>query len=256
MSKQSNDRVVNYGNSWKQITIGDTRFYKKEDNFFPSVSFILSSYPKNKQFQNWLKEKGSEADEIVSLASIQGTKIHKAIETLLEGKELIWVEENGFINYSVDEWLMITRFQEFWDVNKPKLIHSEIHIYSDVYKYAGTIDLILEINKELWIVDIKTSNSLHTVYELQTAAYAIAYNEHNDRKIDRTGILWLKSNTRKADKNNKTMRGKGWILKEFDRKYPESFEIFKHVQAIWSIENPNFKPVTEMYVNSVKLILN
>ena len=54
-------------------------------------------------------------------------------------------------------------------------------------------DLIVEMDGERWLLDVKTSNNLHRSYNLQLAAYAKAWEEMFGQKIDRTGILWLKS---------------------------------------------------------------
>lgn len=251
------DRIVTYEDGWTQITINDQRYYCKNKEYYPSVTYILSVYPKGKYFENWIKAKGEAADDIAQEAAAKGTAVHKAIELMLQGHEPKWIEENGYINYSFEEWLMVLRFAEFWNKNKPKLIKSEFHIFSDNYKYAGTIDLVLEIDKKLWIVDIKTSNAVHTIHELQLSSYAIAWNEHfPDQPISNVGILWLKSNTRKPDKQGEKLQGKGWQLKTFDRGYAENFEIFKKVYDIFKIENPILKPVTEIYPNNIKLDLS
>ena len=254
---RSLDRIVDIGNNWLQITINDQRYYSRDKEFYPSVSYILSYYPKGKHFENWIKSKGDEADEIAQEAAMRGTAVHGAIEKMLKGYQPKWIEENGYINYSLDEWKMILRFAEFWNEYKPKLIKSEIHIFSDAHKFAGTIDLVIEINKELWVIDLKTSNSLHTIYELQLAAYAYAWNEQfPDQKVQKTGILWLKSPTRKSAKGEGKMQGKGWALKTFDRTYDESFGIFRSVYSIFKVENPILKPATEFYANDAKLILD
>jgi hypothetical protein len=246
------DRIVDYGEGWKQITIGDQRFYKKADVYYPSVTYILSYYPKGKYFESYLKDKGNEADEIAAFAADKGTTVHKAIDKMLEGFEPIWInEETGVANYSLEEWRMIIRFADFWNTVKPKLIQSEYHIFSNEYVYAGTIDLVVEIDNELWILDTKTSNAIHRTYELQVASYAVAWNEHHDRKIDKTGVLWLKSKTQKTSKDR--MQGSGWQVKTFDQTYMESFEYFKKVQDIFKLENPDPEPISNRYPNKIKL---
>ena len=84
---------------------------------------------------------------------------------------------------------MILKFHDFWSTYKPTLVESEIHLFSDQFIYAGTCDLVLEINGEKWMVDIKTSKSLHTSQELQLAAYSQAWNENFEEKIEHAGIL-------------------------------------------------------------------
>jgi hypothetical protein len=249
-------RIVTYDSGWSQITINDQRFYKKNNVFYPSVSFILSYYPKGKNFESFLKSKGEEADIIAHEAASKGTNVHNAIEQMLTGTEPKWINDDGYVNYSLDEWMMILRFAEFWNTHKPKLIQSEYHIFSDEHKFAGTIDLVLEINGELWLLDIKTSNNLHTTYELQLAAYSVAWNEHNpDNKIKKTGVLWLKAATRKPDSRGEKLQGSGWQIKTFERNYEDSFKIFQNVYNIFRVEIPEPKPATDIYPNSIKLAL-
>ena len=70
----------------------------------------------------------------------------------------------------IDVWKLILKFHDFWTTVKPILIESEIHLFSDQYKFAGTCDLVVEIEGERWLLDLKTSNSIHTAMDLQLAA--------------------------------------------------------------------------------------
>lgn len=250
------ERVVKLDKDYKQITIDDTRYYKQKDQFYPSVTYILSYYPKGKGFENWLKENGEESNVIAAKSAEKGSNVHKAIEEMLLGKEPVWITDSGYANYALDEWMMILRFADFWNSYKPRLIASEYHVFSYHYKFAGTIDLVVELKDEIWIIDIKTSNNLHTTYELQTAAYAEAWNEHNKDKVVRTGILWLKAKTRKFSNDPTKIQGKGWSLATSDRTHQRNMDIFLKVYDIFKIENPDLRPVSEMYPNSVKLALD
>ena len=145
---------------------------------------------------------------------------------------------------------MILKFHEFWTNVKPTLIESEIHLFSNVYIYAGTCDLVVEINGVRWLLDIKTSNSLHTSYELQLAAYAQAWNEDFAEKINRTGILWLKSSKRKANKEK--MTGKGWEIVQPSRTIDENIEIFKTIRRLFDLENPKESPIFTEFRTSAK----
>ncbi len=86
---------------------------------------------------------------------------------------------------------MFLRFVEFWETHKPKLIETEVHLFSDELKVAGTCDMVCEINDELWVIDFKTSNQIQTTYELQTAVYSQCYKECYGKESQRNGILWL-----------------------------------------------------------------
>lgn len=243
-------RIVEYSEDEKQINILDQRFYRRNGEYYPSVTSILNYFPKNKYYHDWLKDVGHNSDIIAQKAAQEGTAVHKAIENLLLGKEIVWVENDGFTNYSLDVWKMILRFKEFWTKYKPELIASEYHLFSDNHKYAGTADLILKLNKEIWLIDIKTSNAIHTSHELQLGAYAVAWNETHSELVTRTGILWLKAATRGERKDS--IQGKGWQLKEIDD-IANNFIMFQKIFDIFKMENPDAKPSSELYPTSIKL---
>jgi hypothetical protein len=246
-------RIIEYSGDEKQINILDQRFYRRNEKYYPSVTSILNYFPKNKFFHDWLKDVGHNSDIIASKAATEGTAVHKAIETLLEGKEVNWIDENGLTNYSLEVWKMILKFQEFYIKIKPKIIATEYHLFSDNHEYAGTADLIVEIGNDRWLIDIKTSNSLHTSHDLQLAAYAVAWNETHNEIITRTGILWLKAATRSEGKKD-VIQGKGWQLKAVDN-IATNFEMFNKIYDIYKMENPDAKPSTDLYPTSVKLDL-
>ena len=239
--KKSHDRILEISEDAQQITLPDSRYYRRNGNYYPSVTYVLSYYPKGKFFENWLKQVGFSADFIVKKAAEEGTQVHELAEAYLNGEELKFLDERGRPQYNPDVWQMFLRFVEFWEEFKPTLIETEVHIFSDVLKVAGTCDLIIEINGEIWLLDLKTSNQLQTVYELQTAVYGQCYEECFGKKIDRYGILWLKSSKRKASKGK--MQGKGWEIVESSRTFEENIDIFKTVKRLFDLENPTHSPV-------------
>jgi len=244
-------RIVEYTENSKQVNILDSRFYRRSEKYYPSVTSILNFFPKNNFFHSWLKDVGHNSDIIMRKAANEGTQVHNAIEDFLNGKEIVWLDEYGTAKYQLDVWKMILRFADFWNTVKPELIAAEYHLFSDEYEYAGTADLIVRINEELWLLDIKTSNSLHTSYDLQLAAYAQAWNETHTEHVTRTGIIWLKAKTHKEGKEGQ-MQGKGWQVKIVDD-IEKNFTMFTKIQDIYKLENPNASPYTERLPTSVKL---
>ena len=239
VNKKSVTRILNVDPNSKRVNINDNRFYSRNDNYYPSVTSILQFLPKGKFFETWLKDVGHNADIIARKAADEGTQVHDAIERYLEGEKITWFDKDGNSQYSMDVWKMILKFVDFWETYEPTLIESEIHLYSDKYKFAGTCDLVLEINGEKWLIDIKTSNSIHTSYDLQTASYSVAWGETFEEKIDRAGILWLKSSKRGEDKKGKKIQGKGWELFESERSIEENFKLFEYIHELYKIENTN-----------------
>jgi hypothetical protein len=239
--KKSYDRILEISDDAQQITLPDSRYYRRNGKYYPSVTYVLGYYPKGKFFENWLKQVGFSADFIVKKAAEEGTQVHELSEAYLNGEELRFLDDRGRPQYNPDVWQMFLRFVEFWETFKPTLIETEVHLFSDKLKVAGTCDLIVEINGELWLLDLKTSNQLQTTYELQTAVYGQCYEECFGRKIDHYGILWLKSSKRGAKKDK--MQGKGWEIVESTRSFEENIDIFKTVKRLFDLENPTHSPV-------------
>ena len=88
-------RIVEYSEGDKQVNILDSRFYKRNNKYYPSVTSILNYFPKNKFFHEWLKDVGHNADIIASKAAAEGTQVHNAIESFLQGEEINWLDEYG-----------------------------------------------------------------------------------------------------------------------------------------------------------------
>jgi hypothetical protein len=245
-------RLVEYKEGDKQVNVLDNRFYRRDTKYYPSVTSILNYFPKNQFFHSWLKDVGHNSDIIANKAAGEGTQVHNAVEAFLNGEEITWIDDYGNVKYNLDVWKMILRFADFWNTHKPELVTAEYHLFSDVHEYAGTADLVVRFMDNLWLLDLKTSNSLHTSYDLQLAAYATAWNETHSEKITHTGILWVKANTRSEGKGGK-IQGKGWELKIVSD-IENNFKMFKNIQEIYKLENPNHKPHTEILPTSVKII--
>ena len=171
------------------------------------------------------------------------------IEAYLNGEEMNYLQ-HGIPMYPPHIWQMFMKFVDWWEEYKPTLIEAEVHLFSDELKVAGTCDLVCEINGELWIIDFKTSNHLQTTYDLQTAMYAKCFEECFGKKVDRTGILWLKSSKRKAAKGK--MQGKGWEIYESSRTIKENLDIYRAVRTLFDLENPNHKPAFTQFRTTAK----
>jgi hypothetical protein len=252
--KKSYNRILEISADAQQITLPDSRYYRRNGNYYPSITYVLSYYPKGKFFEDWLKKVGYASEHIVKKAGEEGTQVHDLIESYLLGEELNFLSSNDSPQYSPDVWQMFLKFVDFWEEYTPTLLETEVHLFSDEYKVAGTCDLVCEIEidgkKELWVIDFKTSNNLQTTYDLQTAIYGKCYEECFGKRPDRFGILWLKSSKRKAAKGK--IQGKGWEIYESSRTYEENLDIFQTIKKLFELENPNHSPVFTEFRTSVK----
>ena len=251
--KENSKNRLNFKPELKQINFLDRRVYKRDEGvYYPSVTTTLQYMPKNKFFDNWLKDVGHNADLIMRKAGKEGTQVHEAAEALVKGEEVNWMDDYGNAKYSQIVWEMILKFHDFWSTYKPKLISTEEFVFSDKFKYAGTADLLVEMDGEIWLLDLKTSNNLHRSYDLQLAAYAKAIEEAKGIKIQRTGIIWLKANTRSASKKKGVYQGKGWQIKIID-KIDYNFDLFQTIYKLYLLDNPKTEPIYKSYPTTLKI---
>lgn len=251
--EQNEKKRLDFNPELQQINFLDRRVYKRgEGVYYPSVTTILQYMPKNKFFETWLKDVGHNADLIMRKAGKEGTQVHEACERLVKGEEVSWMDNFGNAKYSQIVWEMILKFYDFWSTYKPELISTEDFVWSDEHKYAGTADLVVKLDGQIWLLDLKTSNSLHKSYDLQLASYAKALKECKGIEIERTGILWLKANTRSASKKEGVYQGSGWQIKVVDE-IDHNFELFQMIYRLYSLENPTTEPIYNSYPTTLKL---
>lgn len=194
---------------------------KKFLGYVPSSTTILNAYPASPHLQRWIADRGwHESQRIKSDAGERGTRVHQACEWLMAGQELFRDQ------YSLKEWNMISGFVNWYRDYNPVVLGVETALYSHKYKYAGRVDLICELNGMIYIVDLKTSDSLHNSFALQFASYAQALEELTDLKVYRTATLQLGKNK------------KGYRFKEYDD-WKSDFKVFQSVRETWNYENPD-----------------
>ena len=237
----------------EQVKFIDSRYYTKDhEHWFPGISTILQTLNKGKQYEQWLKGMGFNADYLAHKAMAQGSNVHQAIQYLCDGKELKFgtIEKGAF--YTREEWIMISRFIDFYENFKPKIIAVEKVIVSDKLKFGSQLDLVVELNGEVWIIDHKTG-SLYDTAQMQLSAYVQLWNEYfPTQKAVKCGVLHLESAHRGRDKAGKSIQGQGWKLVEVEN-IENNWEDFKHIQALWVRQNKDYKPFNITYPATYKL---
>jgi len=226
-----------------QITTLDERWYHilDVDKFVPSSTWICDYYPKGIAFYKWLAEHGwDEAEAIKNAAAEKGSKVHRAIEALLKGAEIhlndVFPDSNGEQGeLTVEEWEAIISFYDWWKEAKPRLITFEQVVYNEEQNYAGTLDLICEIEGEIWIVDFKTSQYIWPSHELQVSSYFHA----DEIKAQKMAILQI------GYRKNK----RGFKFTEVEDKFP----LFLAAKQIWASENDGKQPKQKDYPQSLTL---
>lgn len=109
-----------------------------------------------------------------------GTLIHEIIEKILLDKKP---------RIQKDIRPSIEAFFDWLNNNKVKVVGTEKRVFSNQNVYAGTLDILAEVNGQLGILDLKTSKDIWDDHFIQTAAYFNAYNEKSRKKAKTHWIL-------------------------------------------------------------------
>lgn len=104
-----------------------------------------------------------------------GTQAHKLIEWNLRhtlgqttGPQPRVVDDVQWAFMAFEDWARAVNL-------KPRLI--EQVVYSKTYRYAGTMDLLADVNDAVTLVDFKTSKGIYAEAFLQNVAYQVALAE-------------------------------------------------------------------------------
>ncbi len=245
ITKQVKDNIV-------QVTIADERWYVKTDDngndiYVPSVTWVCGHYPKGVAFYKWLANHGwDEAEAIKNAAADKGSKIHLAIVDLINGEEVGMdrkykdSQDGEAKELELEEYEALLSFAEWYKATKPKITVNEQVVFSDKFGYAGTVDLIAEIDGEKWIIDFKTGQYIWPEYELQLSAYRNAWQEMEIEKEEyKLAILQL-----------------GYRMNKRKYKFTEikdKFNLFLSAREIWANETEGQKPLQKDLPLTIKL---
>ena len=174
-----------------QITCSDERWYLKQSldevtglpvyRPVPSVTWVAGFWPKGVQFYKWLADKGwDEAEAAKSAAGDKGSKVHLAIEMILNGEEFridtrVLNKSTGQMEeLSYEELLCVKSFCDWRKDVNPEILVAETTVFSEINGYAGTVDLVCKIEGVPYVIDFKTSKQVWREHELQVSAYRVA----------------------------------------------------------------------------------
>lgn len=153
----------------------EPHIYKLWGKEIPSVSTVMTPLSASVY--------GDIDPHILRAAANRGTIVHEATENFVRyGIQDIPASYSGYLD----------AFVRFWHDYNPTLIAAEYRMYHKYLEYAGTADLIVEINGECWLIDNKTSSRIEKkLTRVQLEAYKKALATHGIR-IDKKAILHLK----------------------------------------------------------------
>lgn len=151
--------------------------YEIEGMWFPRVTAITSSFPNGYTLRNnYFKEQ-------IKNAADWGSLVHETIERILK-KEKVKIPDHISVS--------IKAFKKWEKDNSLKISgigNIEKRVVDFEHGYAGTVDLIAELNGVNGVIDVKTTTTISRQHSLQTAAYMTAYNKENGGSLDDRWIL-------------------------------------------------------------------
>ena len=159
--------------------------YEHDGNKMLSVTKVLPDIPEYLLYKQTFIDK-----------TLLGSRVHACCDAINQHymaheevpcKDAYWNETN-----QEKDLPYIQAYIKFLQERKPIILFSELQDYHRRYRYAGTIDGVMRIEKDKYITDIKTSASVAPYAKLQLAAYLRMWNDnHPNRKIFKRMIIHL-----------------------------------------------------------------
>lgn len=226
-----------------------THQYFIDNEFYPSVTQILSLLDKSQPLMHWavnttlhyLSEHISDVKEdkillnndaskifyeakkqhrlIKEQAADIGTRTHLLIERFLKKQPYEdLINEETFKPFNAfKNWLKNRKFE---------LIDGERIVWSKKHRVAGTVDIVGNIDSKVYLFDLKTSKAIYPEMLLQISAYRKMYEEVTNTKIRKLAILRLDKITGKFE----------W--KEYTNKeYQKALKMFILLSKYWHLKN-------------------
>lgn len=163
-------------------------YFLKDGTKVPGTTTIIGRFKDSGGLLHWAFKQGKSGavrlyDEAEKAADI-GTCAHGLVELHINGKpldDLIDYAQTTLPNSEMrDKAWSAFRAYEAWAKNfKVQILHQEIQLVSERYRYGGTPDAIGIVGNALALLDWKTSNSVYSDYLIQLAAYRQLWEENN-----------------------------------------------------------------------------
>ncbi len=221
------------------------RWYEFEEKWKPSVTTFLNVISKGIGFNIWLGNSVSYelameyADERADL----GSRIHTDIVHLVSGLpvELIKREE--------EEIKRLYEFIQFWHQKKPVPLHIEIPLWHPDIPFAGTADMIAEIDGEIWLLDWKTGK-IYDSHTYQLSAYKYLAEKVLQITIDKMAVVRLSEY--RGDEIPTIEDKAKYQFKELE---PIDYRIIENIYELWVMKNSSPKPkLIKKYPSTVILV--
>ena len=205
------------------------RLYRIGDRHYPGVGTIqdATNPAETKKWEEWRKIPENAAKS--KAACDRGTLFHQAMEYELLGALWMEFDVTPTTFAAVDDYVKSVE-SVLPKITNPQLVESAI--WHNVLAYAGTVDLVAEYERELSIIDWKTSErpkiyGIGDRYPLQLAAYCGAINRMYGTRI-KQGVI-IAANAETECQVFKFSLGKFWkmwiekVKQYWQQKTPDSF---------------------------------
>ena len=137
--------------------------------WYPRVTSIVSIKAKPALYAYYASLPDFETGEAIKAKSAEeGTILHETVEAILKKEPVV-------IPDAIKP--AISAFMDFYGRNELIAHKVEERVVNKKYGYAGTIDVLAELNGKLGVLDIKTSVAIYRDYSMQISAYVEAFRE-------------------------------------------------------------------------------
>lgn len=178
----------------------DANGYEIDGIWYPRVTSIVSIKAKPALYMFYASLPDYKTGEAIKAKSAEeGTLIHETIEAILRNDPVVIPE-------SIKP--AISAFMDFYSQNDIVAHKIEERIVSKKHHYAGTMDVLADINGNLGVLDVKTSIAVYRDYSIQTSAYIEALKEDPNIPPLTRWILRV-DQSKKCLKCGATLRDKG-----------------------------------------------
>lgn len=143
--------------------------YEIDGIWYPRVTAIVGIKAKPALYMFYASLPDFKTGEAIKAKSAEeGTLLHETIEAILRHDPVVIPE-------SIKP--AVSAFMDFYTNNEIIAHKIEERVVSKKYHYAGTMDVLADINGKLGVLDIKTSIAIYRDYSMQTSAYIEALRE-------------------------------------------------------------------------------
>ena len=137
----------------------DANGYEIDGIWYPRVTAIVSIKAKPALYMYYASLPDFKTGEAIKNKSAEeGTLLHETIETILRHDPVVIPE-------SIKP--AVAAFMDFYSKNDVVAHKIEERVISKNHHYAGTMDVLAELNGKLGVLDIKTSIAIYRDYSMQ-----------------------------------------------------------------------------------------